>query len=425
MFIWLNHFMPDPVLAKQSGAVAGSGSWRASFPAYAAKRILCLLCLLVFGTIPVHGKDPVWQLVKADGRDYLPLENIARFYQLQGNTQMADHRVSLGDGRTRLDLGGNPNEVYINGVKQWLSFPALVQNDQILISRFDLAKTIEPCLRPSMIANLRPFHTVVIDAGHGGKDRGASSRLGMEKEYTLDVCRDLKKNLETMGLRVVVTRGDDEFLPLEERADLANGIDDAVFVSLHFNSASDGGRANGFEVYSITPQGAASTADRSLTLDQFEEVPGNEFDNASLALATCVQHSILGQIPQVDRGVRHARFAVLRLTRAPAILVEGGFLTNDQDSRSINDPAWRERLAEAIAQGLKSFQDTAVFGKPPKLLADYRNEQLPLLGTIVNPVALATRAPLQAVGVVPVANGGANAPGTPLVRSGGGFPAVY
>ena len=418
MFIRLNRFSSLP-------ATAVVGKRRSSFPPRFAGWVLCLASLLTLGVSPVHGKDPVWQLVKADGRDYLPLENIARFYQLQGNTQMADRRVSLGDGRARLDLGGNPREVYINGVKQWLSFPALVQNDQILVSRFDLAKTIEPCLRPSMIANLRPFHTVVIDAGHGGKDRGASSHLGAEKEYTLDVCRDLKKNLEAMGLRVVVTRDDDEFLPLEGRADLANGIGDAVFVSLHFNSSSDGGRANGFEVYSITPQGAASTADRSPTLDQFEEAPGNEFDNASLALATCVQHSILGHIPQEDRGVRRARFAVLRLTRAPAILVEGGFLTNDQDSRRINDPAWRERLAEAIAQGVKSFQDTAVSGTPPKLLADYRSEQLPLLGTIVNPAVLASRSPAQQVGVVPVANYGVGPAGMPLVRSGGGFPAVY
>ncbi len=384
----------------------------------------CLIATCTVPSLPLQGKEPSWQLVKIDGRDYLSLENIARFYQLQGNTKMVDHRITLGDGRVRLELGGNPREIYINGVKHWLSFPAVIQNDQILISRFDLAKTIEPSLRPSMIANVRPFHTVVIDAGHGGKDRGASSRVGAEKEYTLDVCRDLKTALEAMGLRVIVTRDGDEFLSLEDRAELANGINDAVFVSLHFNSAGDGGRANGFEVYAMTPQGAASTADTAASLDQFEEVPGNEFDNASLALATCVQHSILGHIPQVDRGVRRARFAVLRLTRAPAILVEGGFLTNAQESRSINDPAWRERLAEAIAQGVKSFQDVAVSGKPPKLLADYRSEQLPILGTVVNPAALATRSSTRLNALVPAANQNVASTGASPVRSGGGFPSV-
>lgn len=385
---------------------------------------VCAAALVAVLVPPVCAKDPVWQLTKIDGRDYLPLENVARFYQLQGSTHMQDHRIVLSDGRTRLEFGGNPREVYINGVKQWLSFPALMQNDQVLVSRFDLAKTIEPCLRPSMVANVRPFHTVVIDAGHGGKDRGASSRVGVEKAYTLDVCQDLKKSLEAMGFRVIVTREDDSFLPLEGRAELANEISDAIFVSLHFNSASDGGRANGFEVYAVTPQGAASTADSSPTLDQFEEAPGSEFDNASLALATCVQHSILGHLPQVDRGVRRARFAVLRLTRAPAILVEGGFLTNDQESRSINDPAWRERLAVATAQGVKSFQEVAVSGKPPKLLADYRSEQLPMLGTVVNPATLASRSSARPVAVIPLMIPGLANADPRLIRSGGGFPSL-
>ena len=235
----------------------------------------------------------------------------------------------------------------------------------------------------------------------------------------------MAKLLEAKGLRVVMTRDDDSFLPLEERADLANvAAADTIFVSLHFNSANDGGRANGFEVYSITPQGAASTGDAAPAIDQFEGAPGNEFEGCSLALATCVQHSLLGHIPQVDRGVRRARFAVLRLTRAPAILIEGGFLTNNQESREIDDPAWRERLAEAIAQGLENYRDVAVYGKPPKLLADYRSEQLPMLGTIVNPAALANRSTDGASPLIPastVTRSVQNASPTP---SGGGFPSV-
>ena len=69
----------------------------------------------------------------------------------------------------------------------------------MLVSRFDLAKTIEPCLRPTMIANLRPFQTVVLDAGHGGQDRGGQQHVGLEKDYTLDVIQDLKKSLESEG----------------------------------------------------------------------------------------------------------------------------------------------------------------------------------------------------------------------------------
>ena len=372
----------------------------------------------------VSGKEAEWQVIKANGRDYLSLANIAQFYQLRGGSQLTDRHITLSDGRTKVEIGLNPREIYINGVKQSLLFPTLVQNDQILISRFDLAKTVEPALRPTMIPNLRPFRTVVLDPGHGGKDIGASNRVGTEKSYALDVCQHVKRSLEAKGLRVVLTRGDDSFLGLEGRAELANATDDAIFVSLHFNSAVDGGQAKGFEVYALTPQGAISTDDHATTLEQYEGAPGNEFDEASLALATSVQASLLGHLPQTDRGVRRARFAVLRLTRAPAILIEGGYLTNERESVAINDPVWRERLAEAIAQGIDGFKQVACYRRPPKTLADYRSEQLPLLGKVVNPASLAARNPPSTVATFvptsdPVASRGE--PGT--VRSGGGIPA--
>ena len=387
-------------------------------------RLAALVCALVGLASVAHGKEPDWQVINAEGREYLSLGNIARFYQLRGNPLLTDRHVTLADGRTRLELGLNPREIYVNGVKQWLLFPAVVQGDQVLISRFDLAKTIEPTLRPTMIANLRPFRTVVLDPGHGGKDRGANSHVGEEKDYTLDVCLRIKPLLEKRGLRVVLTRPDDTFLPLEERADEANAAGDAVFVSLHFNSAADGGQAKGFEVYAITPQGAASTDDHTTSLDQFEGTPGNEFDEVSLALATCVQHSLLGHLPQTDRGVRRARFAVLRLTRAPAVLIEGGYLTNERESLVINDPAWRQRLADSIAQGVESFQGVATYRQPPEILADYRGEQLPMRGTVVNPVSLAPRGPLDVADFAPVSNPMAARGKAGFVRSGGGIPAM-
>lgn len=416
--------MPEEAQTQRENRLQGVHRQRFRFTAEHFCRLFALICAVAGLIGTACAKDSDWQVIKADGRDYLSLANIARFYQLRGNPLLTDRHVTLADGRTRLELGLNPREIYVNGVKQWLLFPALVQNDQVLISRFDLAKTIEPSLRPTMIANLRSFRTVVLDPGHGGKDRGASSRVGIEKDYTLDVCLQVKKSLEEKGLRVVMTRPDDSFLPLEGRADAANSAGDAVFVSLHFNSSADGGQAKGFEVYAITPQGAASTDDQSASLDQFEGAPGNEYDEASLALATCVQYSLLGHLPQTDRGVRRARFAVLRLTRAPAILIEGGYLTNERESLVINDAAWRERLAEAIAQGVESFQDVAAYRRPPKILADYRGEQLPLRGTVVNPAALTPRGPAGVADLVPGSNPVAVRGIGGFVRSGGGIPAA-
>ena len=358
----------------------------------------------------LHSQVGGWQVVKVGDRDYLSAENIADFYQLHGGLRLVDHRLIAGDERAGLEFGGNPREIYINGVKQWLSYPVVAQNGQTLVSRFDLAKTIEPSLRPAMISNLQPFHTVVIDAGHGGNDRGASSAVGYEKDYTLEVIQDLKRTLEAKGLKVILTRANDSYLPLEGRAQKANDTNDAIFVSIHFNSESNGTTANGFEVYAMTPRGAASTGDGLVTMDQFKAMPGNDYDDASLALGTCVQHSLLGHLPGFDRGVRRARFAVLRLTHAPAILVEGGFLTNGTDSQKINDPVWRQKFSDSIAEGVSSFQGLADHKYSPKLLVDYRSEQLPLNGTIVDPAAFALATVAPTLSLVPVSNPAGVAP---------------
>ena len=365
---------------------------------------LALFAALSFSSLRnVAAADTDWQVVSINNRDYLSLVNVAKFYQLQIEQNPVDHRCTLADSRVRFETCANPREVYINGAKQWLAFPLLFQNGETFISRMDLAKAVEPCLRPTMIGNLSPFHTVVLDAGHGGQDNGSRSLSGSEKEYTFDVIKGLQKSLEAKGFNVVLTRNDDVYLPLETRADLANHAQDSIFVSVHFNSSGDAS-AKGIEVYAMTPCGAASTSDAGTSPDQFKPMPGNDFDSVSLALATCVQHSILGHMADTDRGVKRARFAVLRLTHAPAILIEGGFLSNGTESRQINDPAWREKLAESIATGVRSFQNVAEYKEPPKLVADYRSEILPGPATFVHPAALAANSNGSGVQVSPVSN---------------------
>ena len=366
---------------------------------------LLALAVVVAGTchavLPAWGEG--WQVIKVHDRDYLSLQNIADFYQLSGEVSPA-RGAKISNARASLEYSGNPREISINGIRNFLSFPVVIQDGQVLISRFDLARTVEPGLRPTMIGNLNPFRTVVLDAGHGGNDMGASSLSGCEKDYALDVALNLRKALEREGFKVILTRRGDAYLPLEQRAQQANNVSEAIFVSVHFNSEAVGIKANGVEVYAMTPRGAASTGDGVLSAEQFKEMPGNEFDNASFALATCVQHAVLGQTPQEDRGVRRARFAVLRLTRMPAILIEGGFLTNVPESQQINDPVWRARLADSVVRGVVSFRELAEHKHTPKLLADYRSENLPANGTIVDAAALAASAVRHATDLTPTSN---------------------
>ncbi|MBV9127966.1 MAG: N-acetylmuramoyl-L-alanine amidase [Verrucomicrobia bacterium] len=347
-----------------------------------------------------------WKLVKFEGRDYVPLETIAQFYQLQGDLRLVDRRFSLSNQRARVEIvDGDPRQILINGVRQWCSFPVVMQGNQAYVSRFDLAKTLDPAIRPTAVPEVRPFHTIVLDAGHGGVDRGARSVTGFEKDYTLDVIRDIKKQLETAGFRVRLTREDDTFIPLEERAARANQENDAIFVSVHFNFSDGSGAvtANGLEVYAMTPRGAGSTGDAVPMLDVLKDCPGNAVDNASLVLATSVQHSLLGHITQGDRGVKRARFAVLKLCKLPAVLVEGGFLSNPNESQRINDAAWRHQLAESIVAGVQSYSRLAEQHVPPRLLADYRLEQLPTAGRMVNPDTVVPAGPATPA-VLPASN---------------------
>ena len=124
-----------------------------------------------------------------------------------------------------------------------------------------------------------------------------------------------------------MTRSDDTFIPLEERPTVANATPNSVFVAVHFNDAANPD-ASGFEIYSITPRGEPSTADNTLALHDLVPEPGNVTDVQSLALSESIYHSLLGNIPDVDRGVKHARFAVIRLAQVPAVLIEGGFVSS-------------------------------------------------------------------------------------------------
>ena len=134
----------------------------------------------------------------------------------------------------------------VNGVRNWLCFPVIEKDGKYLVSRIDLAKTIEPQFRPHLISNLRPLKTVVIDAGHGGVEKGAASSYGNEKEFTLDIAQRLKRMLEAKGLRVVMTRTGDDLVPLPLRARIANATRDSIFVSIHFNATDRNPRRDRF-----------------------------------------------------------------------------------------------------------------------------------------------------------------------------------
>ena len=315
-----------------------------------------------------------WHVIKVNGRDFLSVDNISKFYGFS-NPVVNGQNVKLSSDKNELQFRVGSREMLLNGVRNWLSFPVFVHDGKVLLSRIDLAKTIEPQLRPNMIKNLGRVQTIVLDPGHGGFDKGAISGYGYEKDYALDLARLLRPLLQAKGFRVIMTRESDVFVPLEVRAQIANATRESIFVSLHFNATDHDPLATGFEIYSLTPRGAPSTYEDWLTQMSINIQNGTEADAASVELSSCIYHSLIGHIGEFDRGIKRARFAVLRLTKIPAVLVESGFLTERGESRLIAKPEWRKRLADAICTGIDNFRTLAENKKRPLIVADYRQQK--------------------------------------------------
>ena len=364
----------------QSGSVIADGHFTPHYTLF-GKNFAAMICrrFLIISAVSVMAfADTVtavveWQVIKVNGRDFLAVDNIAKFYGFP-DPAVEGKNVRLKNDKNELQFMIDSREMLINGVRNWLSYPVFVHDGKVVVSRIDLAKTLEPQLRPSMIQNLPRVQTVVLDPGHGGFDKGAISPYGYEKDYALDVARQLRPLLQAKGFRVIMTRESDVFVPLELRAHIANNTRDSIFVSLHFNATDRDPAATGFEIYSLTPRGAPSTYEDYLTLAAVNIQNGNTVDNASIELSSCIYHSLLGHIGEFDRGIKRARFAVLRLTKVPAVLVEGGFLTERGESRLIANPDWRKKLADAICIGIDNFRTLAGAKKRPLLVADYRRE---------------------------------------------------
>ena len=331
-----------------------------------------LACLAFPSSIAIAAVE--WQVIKVNGHDYLSVENISKFYGLPAQVVPSGAKIQSEAADHPLEFVSGSREVIINGARSWLCFPLVEQDGKFLVSRTDVAKTIEPLVRPHRVPNVGKVQTVVLDPGHGGYDKGQVSRYGAEKDFALDVARKLRPILQAKGLRVIMTREGDYFVPLEVRAQIANAARNSIFVSIHFNATNDDPNATGFEIFSFTPQGAPSTSDSTMAASFRNTQPGSSVDAQSLALSACIYHSLLGHIPEFDRGIKRARFAVLRLTKVPAVLIEGGFLTERGESKLIANKDWRAKLAGAIGIGIENYRALPVKKQPPTLVADYRRE---------------------------------------------------
>jgi N-acetylmuramoyl-L-alanine amidase len=310
------------------------------------------LCVAVLFSFACRAIAFDWTLIKHDGRDYVPVEDVAKFYSFT-KADYANDTVNLTGATLRMQGEVNSRELYLNGLKFILSFPIIKVDERIAMSRMDLSKLVEPVLRPAKIS-AAPVRTVVLDAGHGGFDQGARCLLGNEKDFALDVVARARDLLVKAGYNVRLTRSADVFVSLEDRAAFANRQSNSLFVSVHFNSGARED-AEGIETYSLAPRGVPSTNDAVVSLVDFQPCLGNARDAENIALATAMHAALITKLGINDRGIKRARFIVLRDVNVPGVLIEGGFLSNAQDRIRVATPVYRQILAQAIVQGITSY----------------------------------------------------------------------
>ena len=317
------------------------------------RRLLPLLLLACAGGV-AHANDD-WNIIHQNGRDYVTFSNVAHFYQFPEYTRVS-HAVSLRKERMNLRAQAGTSDLYINGVRFLTDFPILSSGNDELISAMDVSKIVEPIVRPNRVKNAHKIETVVLDPGHGGVDSGATNRWGAEKSFALDVAQYARLQLMHAGYKVEMTRTSDRSLALEDRVTFANRFPNSVFVSIHFNTS---GSAEGLESYALAPAGVASNAANEVAIADTRWCPGNAQDEQNIALAAAVHAVALNQMGMFDRGIKHARFHVLRNVHVPAVLVECGFLSNIAEGQRVATSLFRQQIGTAIAQGIQNY-DAAV-----------------------------------------------------------------
>lgn len=321
--------------------------------------------LLIFLTIslPVH-------VVALDinGTAYTSLRDIAGKLGMQTHWVEEGKALQLESEWTKLVFEIHKREFRLNGIRVHLGFPVAETRGRLYLSERDYRSQIQPILTPQVFGRPPTVTHVMIDPGHGGDDPGARN-TGLkltEKHLVLDLAKRLKSKLEARGLKVSLTRDKDRFIPLAKRCEIANESGADLFLSLHFN-ASEKKDVAGIETFTFTPPFQPSTSRASLHSSDRRTYPGNANDPWNTLLGYYVQRSLVDELPAPDRGLKRARFVVLRDLEMPGLLIEGGFVSHAREGRNVGSAGYRDRIVQGILNGLDVYLQTVqrLSGNPP------------------------------------------------------------
>ena len=316
--------------------------------------LLALLALASAGR--GQGAPRATEPARVAGQKYARLTDWAKANAFEVRWLKPDETLQLTNRWSKIVVAADSREAQINGVRVWLLHPVVALGGSLCLAQLDAEATLRPLLSPPRNQPGAKVKTVCLDPGHGGKDPGNEIGSNQEKEYTLLLAKEVRAQLARAGFKVSLTRSTDSFIELPGRPELAKRRRADLFLSLHFNAA-DAGRSTvqGAEVYCLTPAGAASTNARGEGNGE-GSFPGNRHNDQNLFLGYQVQKALMRNLTVEDRGVRRARFAVLRDAVMPAVLIEAGFLSHPVEGRQILSAAYRHRIARAIVEGLLAYK---------------------------------------------------------------------
>ncbi len=323
--------------------------------------------------VPIYSQATLFNNVQ-----YIPLLRFSNYYSLGLNWDLVSQRIELRKGETSIVMRPNSNFILVNGQAITLEHPVEYRGGSAYIpvesAAYISEKIFELPEKPVPPPKRYAIKTVVIDPGHGGKDPGAIGRYGTrEKDVVLDISKRLKKNLEERGLRVYLTRDKDVFIPLYKRAKIAESKNADLFISVHAN-ASKYRLAKGFEVYYLSEatddNARALAAAENASLD-FEknnisreeaamatvwDLKLTESRRQSKELAYYICNITSDSLNMQNRGVKGARFAVLKGSIMPAVLIEVGFLTNRREESKLKRISFRDEIANAISRSIAEYR---------------------------------------------------------------------
>lgn len=288
----------------------------------------------------------------ATSSETVSLSYIARLYSMR-MSKSAD-KIRIENKWNRVEIETNSRRAWINGVMFWLHHPCRGSGNNWSIQEVDFKRGIDPILRSYDYVPKRVPQLVVLDPGHGGKDTGAiGPHKVYEKDVVLDISHRVRKLLEAKKIPVRMTRTGDSFPSLQQRSDYAYKVGADLFVSIHADAAGDSS-VSGVETFISTAPGCESSNSYGQGGDTSAR-KNNQYDAANAILGFSLQSNHVKASGRTDRGLRRARFAVLKNAPCPAALVECGFVTNPAEESLLNSFSYRENLARGIANGIFGY----------------------------------------------------------------------